>query len=335
MIGCAARRRARPRASRRPSTPARRRARGHPRAGSSSGPEVTNVRPARTAAAQAANVSASPSSRRAQVRTWPSGTLARSSCPCPPRAAAGSRHRGSGTTRAMGGLCERRVEALQLERIEQPRVDVRGDLRHRQREVRADGQAAQLPAASQPVGQQVGHRAARWGPRAVRRWRTAGPAARVPRGRRGRACSGGSRCRPRRRGGPSGVDDVAAEVGHARVMVAPLGGQQVDDVRRPRRAPGAAPSRAPGSGRACRRRPSRLPSGAQRRAEPDVEPSAAERGRPRRVDDDLRRDVHARARPRSSRRPAGTSTSNVAGHVGVRRAAEQHVRRRGPRRAPG
>ena len=40
------------------------------------GPEVANVRPARTAAAQASNVGSTSGSRRAYVRTAPTGTSA-------------------------------------------------------------------------------------------------------------------------------------------------------------------------------------------------------------------------------------------------------------------
>ena len=79
---------------------------------------------------------------------------------------------------------------------------------------------------------------------------------------------------------PLVVDDVAAEVGRARVMVAPLGGQQVDDVH-------ALGSRLQEGRGGCQEVDVRVAAdprpcvGRERRAELDLEPSAAERGRRR------------------------------------------------------
>ena len=117
----------------------------------------------------------------------------------------------------------------------------------------------------------------------------------------------------------------------ARVMVAPLGGQQVDDVH-------ALGSRLQeGRGR-CQEVDVRVAAdprpcvGRERRAEPDLEPSAAERGLGDR--DDLRRDVHA-AHDLEGRACGGDVDAELAGHVGIAGIAEHDARRRGPRRWPG
>ena len=124
---------------------------------------------------------------------------------------------------------ERVVEALHLEGVEQARVDVRGDLGHRQGEVGADREPAHGSAAPQPVGHQM---------RDGRAQRTfGGSSAAEGQHRDGRTDEPdmAEQVLPVLAPDPDrmrtvGRDEVGAEVGDARVVVAPLGREQVDDV---------------------------------------------------------------------------------------------------------